>query len=105
MNGMLTAAIGVGLFYLLLHPDRVKNTLWFFIASLCFVASLLPDLLTRFGTNPAKVAAVLSVLLTAATVVFVFLAINPFKIPLLGGAPKPAAPPAPTPSTHWAATT
>lgn len=79
MSEILTATIGVGMFYLLLNPQRIRDRTMFLGACIALAVSVLVQALAPFGADQAKWALVLRVLATVAALGCLYIAINPFQ--------------------------
>lgn len=100
MNESLTVAIGVGLFYLLLNPGRVRNPPMLTFAGIAYAVSIAITLIARFGDGAGKAAVIISVLGTVSALVCIYIAINPFDPAPSAAASSSPEPPAAPASTN-----
>lgn len=76
MDDILTAFIGMGLFYLGLHPEYVRQRAMFVNAIVSFVVTILVTLVVVLNDDGPTVGIVIKTLASVTSVIFIFLAID-----------------------------
>lgn len=77
MNELLTVALGVGLFYLFLNPDKVCRPKMLVQSVISYCVSVLVTLLVILNDDGPKLGFAVNVLATVASLACLFAAISP----------------------------